>query len=98
MDNLKTIISSYNKKFSNSTVKPTSKYICRNKNNCPLEGLCLTDKIVYKAEVNIESVVPEQPTNVYFRIADRQGIIITQNCSETVIIKQILNYQNTYGN
>ena len=44
MDNLKTIISSHNKKVSNSTVKPTRKCNCRNKNNCPLEAHCLTDK------------------------------------------------------
>ena len=58
MDNLKTIISSHYKNVSNSTVKATRMCNCRNKNNCPLEGYCLTDKIVYKAEVKIE-----KPTN-----------------------------------
>ena len=98
MDNLKTIISSHNKKVSNSTVKPTRMCNCRNKNNCPLEGHCLTDEIVYKAEVKIENVVPEQPTKVYFGVADTEFKARYNDHtkrSETVIMKQILNYQNT---
>ena len=43
-----------------------------NKNNCPLGGHCLTDKIVYKAEVKIENVIPEKPTEVYFGIVDTE--------------------------
>ena len=52
MDNMKNIISSHNKKITNSYNEINGKTCnCRNKNICPLDNRCLTDKIVYKSEV-----------------------------------------------
>ena len=45
MDNITNIISSHNKKINSYNETNGKTY------NCPLDNKCLTDKIIYKAEV-----------------------------------------------
>ena len=73
MDNMKIIISSHNKKITNSYNKINGKTCnCRNKNNCPLDNKCLTDKTVYKAEVETNDGINELSTKVYFGISETE--------------------------
>ena len=70
MDNTKNIISSHNNKIANSYNKINGKACnCRNKSNCSLDNKCLTDKIVYKAEVETNDGINELSTKVYFGIS-----------------------------
>ena len=64
------IISSHNKKVTNSDNETNSKTCnCRNKTKCPSDNKCLTNKIVYKAEVETNNGISELPTKVYFGIS-----------------------------
>ena len=68
MDNMTNIISSHNKKVTNSNYEANGKTChCRNKSNCPLENKCLTSKIVYKVETN--NGINELCTKIYFGIS-----------------------------
>ena len=55
MPNMKQILTSHNNKIiTNYNKSPEIKQKecnCRNKNDCPLQGKCLTDSIVYQATV-----------------------------------------------
>ena len=62
MPNMKTIISSHNKKLlsdcnesRNSTQTLDKECNCRKKDQCPLEGKCLTSNVVYQATVTTET-------------------------------------------
>ena len=62
MPNMKTIISSRNKKLlsdcnqsRNSTQTLDKECNCRKKDQCPLEGKCLTSNVVYQATVTTET-------------------------------------------
>ena len=69
---------SYKKEITNFYNKINSKTCnCRNKNHCPLDKkfkklLKLTDKIVYKAEVQTNSGINELSTNVNFGISETE--------------------------
>ena len=45
---------------------------CRNKSNCPLDNKCLTNKIVYKPEVETNDGINELSTKVYFGISETE--------------------------
>ena len=54
--NMKQVIDGHNKAMLNKTIKPEEDQPkkmcnCRNENECPLEGECLQDEIVYQATV-----------------------------------------------
>ena len=52
MDNMTNIISSHNEKVTSAGNETNGKTCnCRNKSNCPLDNKCVTNKTVYKAEV-----------------------------------------------
>ena len=62
MPNIKTIISSHNKKVLSDYKQPQNltqthekECNCRNKDQCPLEGKCLTSNVVYQATVKTET-------------------------------------------
>ena len=38
-------------KVLNNTAETEESYNCRNKNNCPLDGKCLTPNIIYEAQI-----------------------------------------------
>ena len=73
MDNMTNIISSHNKKITNSDNETNGKTSnCRNKSNCSLDSKCLTNKIVYKAEVETNNGINELSTKVYFGISETE--------------------------
>jgi hypothetical protein len=60
MSNIKNIISSSNKRKITTTLhtappNPSKNCNCRRKNECPLQGNCLTKNVVYQASVNSEA-------------------------------------------
>ena len=73
MDNVKNIISSHNKKIINSGNEANGKTCnCRNKSNCPLDNKYLTNKIVYKAEIETNNDTNKLSTKFYFGISDTE--------------------------
>ena len=73
MDNMKNLISSHNKKITNSYNETNGKTCsCKNKSNCPLDNKCLTDKVVYKAEVETNDGINELSTKLYFGISETE--------------------------
>ena len=70
MDNMTNIISSHNKKVTISDNETNGKACnCRNKSKFPLDNKCLTNKIVYKAEVKLNDGINKLSTKVYFGIS-----------------------------
>ena len=57
MKNINAIIQHHNSKIIAEDIsqKPESKCNCRNRNECPLEGNCLTQSIVYEAAVHTDN-------------------------------------------
>ena len=51
MQNIKSVINTYNMKVLNNTTEITESCNCRNKNNCPLDGKFLTSHIIYEAQI-----------------------------------------------
>ena len=47
MQNIKSVINNHNMKVLSNTVETEESCNCRNKNNCPLHGKCLTPNIIY---------------------------------------------------
>ena len=73
MDNMTNTISSHNKKIINSGNETNGKTCdCRNKSNCPLDKKCLTNKIVYKPEIEINDGINELSAKVYFGISETE--------------------------
>ena len=73
MHNVKNIISSHNKKIINSGNEANGKTCnCRNKSNCPLDNKYLTNKFVYKAEIETNNDTSKLSTKVYFGISDTE--------------------------
>ena len=73
MDNTTNIISSHNRKVANSGNEANGKTCnCRNKSNCELDNKCLTNKIVYKGEIEINDGINELSTKVYFGIRETE--------------------------
>ena len=48
MQNIKSIINNHDIKDLNNSAESCN---CRNKNNCPLDGKCLTRNIIYEAQI-----------------------------------------------
>ena len=101
MGNVTNIISSYNKKIINSGNEANGKTCnCRNKSNCPLDNQYLTNKIVYKAEIETNNDTNKLSTKVYFGISETEfkSRRTTIQChSETGHTKMIPNFQNTFA-
>ena len=73
MDNMTNIISGHKKKVTNSENETNGKTCnCRNTSNCPLDNKCLTNKIVYKAEVETNDGINELSIKVYFSICETE--------------------------
>ena len=73
MDNMTNIISSHNRKVANSGTEANGKTCnCRNKSNCELDNKCLTNKIVYKGEIEINDGINELSTKVYIGIRETE--------------------------
>ena len=70
MKNMADIIRSHNVKVlsttANNSAVPTRNCNCRQRLNCPLDGKCLKECIVYKATVS----VPNKPTRFYYGLTE----------------------------
>ena len=51
MQNIKSVINNHNMKVLNNTAEIEEGCNWRNKNNCPLDGKCLTTNIIYEAQI-----------------------------------------------
>ena len=92
MDNMKNIISSHNKNIRNSYKEINGKTCnCRNKSNCPLDNKCLTNKIVYKAEVETNNGINELSTKFYFGISETE---FTSSCNNHAMSFRNLTREN----
>ena len=74
MDSMKKILSSHNKKIltEKTTNKPDNTIKtcnCRNKPSCPLNGSCLTENVIYKAEVTTSNT-PDNETKTYIGLSE----------------------------
>ena len=73
IDNMTNLISSNNKKVTNSDNQTNGKTCnCRNKSNCPLDNKCLADKIIYKAQVKTNDGINELSIKAYFGISETE--------------------------
>ena len=78
IDNIKNIISSHNKDITNFYSEINGKTSnSRNKSNCPLDNKCLkllklTDKVVYKPEVETNDGINELSTKDNFGISETE--------------------------
>ena len=52
MNNVSQIIKKLNRNVSNKKQKQTNPCNCRNKNECPLNGNCRVQKVIYKCSVS----------------------------------------------
>ena len=69
MNNMKTIINNHNNKILQEETLNARLCNCKNKNQCPLEGRCLTKDIVYAANVTTTS---DQKTKTYIGISETE--------------------------
>ena len=51
MQNMKSVINYHNMNILNNTAEIEEGCNCRNRNNCPLDGKCLTPNIIYEAQI-----------------------------------------------
>ena len=51
--NIASIIKSHNEKLINTSIKNTLPFNCRKKHECPLNGKCIADNIVYKCVTSV---------------------------------------------
>ena len=56
MQNIKSVINNHNMKVLNNTAETEKSCNCRNKNNCPLDGKCLTPNIIYEAQITLNQL------------------------------------------
>ena len=68
MQNIKSVINNHNMKVLNNTAEIEEGCNCRNRNNCPLDGKCLTPNIIYEAQ--IMSNQPNYKQKVYIGTAE----------------------------
>ena len=57
MKNMSTIIKQHNSTVLSKPTTPNRLCNCRNKDNCPLDGKCLKQCLVYRAEVQSQNTV-----------------------------------------
>ena len=68
MQNMKSVIKYHNMNVLNNTAEIEEGCNCRNRNNCPLDGKCLTPNIIYEAQ--IMSNQPNFKQKVYIGTAE----------------------------
>ena len=51
MQNIKSVINNHNMNVLNKSAEIEEGYNWRNKNNCPVDGKCLTTNIIYEAQI-----------------------------------------------
>ena len=98
MNNVSQIIKQHNKNVSNKNEKQTNPCNCRNQNECPLNGNCKIQNVIYKCTVSATQTFKQQ---VYLRITEgnwkQQLHIITDNLSKTKSIRTTQHYHVISG-
>ena len=94
MDNMTNIISSHDKKINSYNETNGKTY------NCPLDNKCLTDKIIYKAEVETNDGINDY-LQKFILVSARQNlspVSTTIQCHlETGHTKMTPNFRNIFG-
>ena len=67
MRNVAQIIKKHNQQISSHKEKPIPSCNCRNKDECPMNGKCQVQNVVYKCTV---SATPNFPKRVYLGVAE----------------------------
>ena len=67
MENVAQIIKKHNQRVSSHKEKPIPSCNCRNKDECPMNGKCQVQNVVYKCTV---SATPNFPKRVYLGVAE----------------------------
>ena len=68
MQNIKSVLNNHNMNVLNNTAEIEEGCNCKNRNNCPLDGKCLTPNIIY--ETQITSNQPNYMQKVYIGTAE----------------------------
>ena len=85
-------------KVLNNTAETEESCNCRNKNNSPLDGKCLTPNIIYEAQITLNQLNYKQ--KVYIGTAETDlntGLTTTQNYSNLNTMKTTQNYLKNTG-
>ena len=91
MENIKSVINNHNMKVLNNTVEIEESCNCRKKNNCPLDGKCLTPNIIYEAQIALNQLNYKQKQIL------NTGLAATQNHSTLNAMKTTQNYLKNTG-
>ena len=95
---MESIINNHNLKTLNNTAEIVECCNCRNRNNCSLDGKCLTLNIIYKAQIT-----PNQSNykeKIYKGITEtdsKADLTATQNDSTPNTMKTTWNYLKNIG-
>ena len=90
MRNLESIVNSHNKKIlENKRKLQLGQCNCRVKDNCPLQGHCLTDNLLYKASLSAN--LPNYSTKVYKGISHHQFKLRYNNHKKAFNIEKYKN-------
>ena len=68
MQNIKSVINYHNMNVLNNTAEIEEGCNCRNRNNCSLDGKCLTPNIIYEAQIMLNQ--PNYKQKVYIGTAE----------------------------
>ena len=99
MQNTNFVINNHNmNKVLNNTAKIEESCNCRNKNNCPLDGKCLTPNIIYEPQImsnqlNYKQKFTQEPPKQILNI----GLTTNQNNSTLNTMKTTQNYLKNTG-
>ena len=91
MENIKSVINNHNMKVLNNTVEIEESCNCRKKNNCSLDGKCLTPNIIYEAQIALNQLNYKQKQIL------NTGLATTQNHSTLNTMKTTQNYLKNTG-
>ena len=84
-------------KVLNNTAETQESCNCRNKNNCPLDGKCLTPNIIYEAQITSNQRNYKQKVYIGTAETDFKHRFITQNHSTLNTMKTTQNYLKNTG-
>ena len=97
MPNIKVEIRKHNKNILEKAQQnnaDTQLCNCSNKNQCPLNGQCLTESIIYQA--NITANIPGYKEKVHLGISETIFKVYKKNRLQNKIIKTIRSYLREY--
>ena len=97
MQNMKSVINYHNMNVLNNTAEIKEGCNCRNRNNCPLDGKCLTPNIIYEAQIISNQPKYKQKVYIGIKQISKAGLTTTQNHSTLNTMKTTQNYIKNIG-